>query len=92
MHQEKYLEPVFAYEYEMGYITKPIKIQSDDYVIIQYTGKDGIQKKNVTIYLTKGQKFNTGDKVKVHMANAFVSDEGGLKTKLRKLMILKPKH
>ncbi|PGK31817.1 hypothetical protein CN907_26750 [Bacillus anthracis] len=85
LHQGKYLEHVFAYEYEIGYITKVGKVQSEDYVIVQYTGKDGIQKKNVTVYLTKGQKFNTDEKVKVHMANAERSNEWSVIDEIEKV-------
>ncbi|PGK37497.1 ATP F0F1 synthase subunit alpha [Bacillus anthracis] len=70
LHQGKYLDYVFAYEYEIGHITKIGNFQSRDYVTVQFTGKDGIQKKDVNVYLTKGQKFNVGDKVKVHMEYA----------------------
>lgn len=85
LHQGKYLEHVFAYEYEIGYITKVGKIQSEDYVIVQYTGKDGIQKKNVTVYLTQGQKFNANEKVKVHMANAERSNEWSVIDEIEKV-------
>ncbi|MBY0134317.1 hypothetical protein H0177_29360 [Bacillus cereus] len=73
LHQGSYLEHVFAYEYEIGHITKVDKfkfgIKEYNYVNVQYTGEDG-SKRDVTVYLTQGQKFNVSDKVKVHMANA----------------------
>ncbi|KIQ80052.1 ATP F0F1 synthase subunit alpha [Bacillus sp. L_1B0_8] len=69
LHEGKYIKGAFAYEYEIGYITKIDKHLSRDYVNVQYTDKDGIKKREVTVYLTKGQKFNLGDKVKVHMEN-----------------------
>lgn len=85
LHQGEYLEHVFAYEYEIGSITKVGKFQSLDYVIVQYTGKDGVQKKNVTVYLTKGQKFNADEKVKVHMANAERSNEWSVMDEIEKV-------
>ncbi|PFZ98879.1 ATP F0F1 synthase subunit alpha [Bacillus wiedmannii] len=88
LHQGRYLKHVFAYEYEIGHVTKVDKFKSGieeyNYVIVQYTGIDG-SKRNVTVYLTHGQKFNVGEKVKVHMANAERSNEWSITDEIEKV-------
>ncbi|MCU5684009.1 hypothetical protein OCF64_19475 [Bacillus wiedmannii] len=88
LHQGSYLKHVFAYEYEIGHVTKVDKFKSGieeyNYVIVQYTGNDG-SKRNVTVYLTHGQKFNVGEKVKVHMANAERSNEWSITDEIEKV-------
>ncbi|PGD65214.1 ATP F0F1 synthase subunit alpha [Bacillus wiedmannii] len=88
LHQGSYLKHVFAYEYEIGHVTKVDKFKSGieeyNYVIVQYTGIDG-SKRNVTVYLTHGQKFNVGEKVKVHMANAERSNEWSITDEIEKV-------
>ncbi|KAA0817303.1 MULTISPECIES: hypothetical protein [Bacillus cereus group] len=88
LHQGRYLEHVFAYEYEIGHITKLDKFkygtEESDYVNVQYTGKDG-SKRDVTVYLTQGQKFNVSDKVKVHMANAERSNVWSITDEIEKV-------
>jgi hypothetical protein len=88
LHQGSYLKHVFAYEYEIGHVTKVDKFKSGieeyNYVIVQYTGNDG-SKRNVTAYLTHGQKFNEGEKVKVHMANAERSNEWSITDEIEKV-------
>ncbi|MGZ9774053.1 hypothetical protein ACXY7N_26230 [Bacillus toyonensis] len=88
LHQGSYLKHVFAYEYEIGHVTKVDKFKSGieeyNYVIVQYTGIDG-SKRNVTVYLTHGQKFNVGEKVKVHMSNAERSNEWSITDEIEKV-------
>ncbi|PGB62072.1 ATP F0F1 synthase subunit alpha [Bacillus wiedmannii] len=88
LHQGSYLKHVFAYEYEIGHVTKVDKFKSGieeyNYVIVQYTGNDG-SKRNVTVDLTHGQKFNVGEKVKVHMANAERSNEWSITDEIEKV-------
>ncbi|HDX9671327.1 TPA: hypothetical protein ROY24_004448 [Bacillus cereus] len=88
LHQGSYLKHVFAYEYEIGHVTKVDKFKSGieeyNYVIVQYTRNDG-SKRNVTVYLTHGQKFNVGEKVKVHMANAERSNEWSITDEIEKV-------
>ncbi|MFE9080949.1 hypothetical protein [Bacillus mobilis] len=88
LHQGSYLKHVFAYEYEIGHVTKVDKFKSGieeyNYVIVQYIGNDG-SKRNVTVYLTHGQKFNVGEKVKVHMANAERSNEWSITDEIEKV-------
>ncbi|WIK98727.1 ATP synthase F0F1 subunit alpha (plasmid) [Bacillus bombysepticus] len=88
LHQGSYLEHVFAYEYEIGHVKKVDKfkfgIEESDYVIVQYTGKDG-SKRDVTVYLTQGQKFNIGEKVKLHMINAERSNGWSITDEIEKI-------
>nr|WP_255449977.1 hypothetical protein [Bacillus sp. AR2-1] len=77
LHQGSYIEDGFGYEYEIGYVTKAGKFKAGkaeiNYVIVQYTGIND-SKRDVRVELTQGQKFNVGDKVKVHLARALRSD------------------
>ncbi|MGG0359723.1 ATP synthase F0F1 subunit alpha [Bacillus tropicus] len=77
LHQGKYLVENNAFEYEVGKVVKVYELKDSNeilkYVDFEYTGKDG-RKKPVSVLLTKGQKFNKGDKVKVDMRNISVSD------------------
>ncbi|EEL61333.1 ATP synthase F0F1 subunit alpha (plasmid) [Bacillus cereus] len=72
LHQGKYLEEDNAFEYEIGKVTDVYEVKLiafvEQYVTFEYTGKKG-EKLQIPVLLTKGQKFNIGDKVKVDMRN-----------------------
>ncbi|MGA5663740.1 ATP synthase F0F1 subunit alpha [Bacillus bombysepticus] len=70
LHQGKYLEASKAFEYEIGKVTDVYESYVEKYVTFEYTGKDG-EKLQIPVLLTKGQKFNIGDKVKVDMRIVF---------------------
>ncbi|PED40333.1 ATP synthase F0F1 subunit alpha [Bacillus cereus] len=74
LHQGNYLEENNAFEYEIGKVVNvyedKVLNQVEKYVTFEYTGKDG-GKLQIPVLLTKGQKFNKGDKVKVDMRNVF---------------------
>ncbi|KXY62126.1 ATP synthase F0F1 subunit alpha [Bacillus cereus] len=70
LHQGKYLKENNAFEYEIGKVVNVYEVKAlnevEKYVTFEYTGKDG-GKIQIPVFLTKGQKFNIGDKVKVDM-------------------------
>ncbi|MBJ8154263.1 MULTISPECIES: ATP synthase F0F1 subunit alpha [Bacillus cereus group] len=74
LHQGKYLEENNAFEYEIGKVTNVYEVKYivniDKYATFEYTGKNG-EKLQIPVFLTKGQKFNIGDKVKVDMRTVF---------------------
>ncbi|WP_089607983.1 ATP synthase F0F1 subunit alpha [Bacillus cereus] len=74
LHEGKYLEENNAFEYEIGKVINVYEVELiayvEEYVTFEYTGKDG-QKLQIPVLLTKGQKFNIGDKVKVDMRNVY---------------------
>ncbi|PFB77080.1 ATP synthase F0F1 subunit alpha [Bacillus thuringiensis] len=88
LHQGRYLVENNAFEYEVGKVVKVYDLKDSNevlkYVDFEYTGKDG-RKKPVSVLLTKGQKFNKGDKVKVDMRNVTVSDHREVKDGIEKI-------
>ncbi|OUA65513.1 ATP synthase F0F1 subunit alpha [Bacillus thuringiensis] len=88
LHQGKYLEENNAFEYEIGKVTNVYEEKLiafvDEYVTFEYTGRDG-EKLQIPVLLTKGQKFNIGDKVKVDMRNVFVNSKRWVEDGIEKI-------
>lgn len=88
LHQGKYIEENNAFEYEIGKITNVYEEELiayvDEYVTFEYTGRDG-EKLQIPVLLTKGQKFNIDDKVKVDMRKIFVNSKRWVKDGIEKI-------
>ncbi|EEM80671.1 hypothetical protein [Bacillus thuringiensis] len=88
LHQGKYLEENNAFEYEIGKVTKVYEVKFiafvEQYVNFEYTGKDG-KKLQIPVLLTKGQKFNIGDNVKVDMRNVMTDMKSWVEDGIEKI-------
>ncbi|CUB14174.1 F0F1 ATP synthase subunit alpha [Bacillus cereus] len=72
LHEGEYNPVIEAYEYEIGHVVDVFTDTESGVtsVLFEYTGRDG-EKLEIEVRLQKEQEFHVGDKVKVHMVNAW---------------------